>query len=195
LRSIGWFSSHRAIASLSAADGELFYLTLLCSAISVVVSQAEQVHMHVRPARPGEAEQISALCFRSKAHWGYDAAFMAHSLESLTVSADQIAAGDVWVAEVDGVVLGMVALAKLEEPGLVDLDKLFVEPAHLRSGAGRALMDFAIVEARRRGYARMAILADPNAAAFYARMGAVYLREKASDAIPGRVLPYFEITL
>jgi predicted N-acetyltransferase YhbS len=150
--------------------------------------------MHVRPARPGEAEQISALCVRSKAHWGYDAAFMAHSLESLTVSADQIAAGDVWVAEADGAVLGMVALAKLE-PSLVDLDKLFVEPARLRSGAGRALMDFAIAEARRRGFARMAILADPNATAFYARMGAVYLREKASDAIPGRVLPYFEITL
>jgi hypothetical protein len=56
-------------------------------------------------------------------------------------------------------------------------------------------MDFAIGEARRRGFRRMVILADPNAAAFYRRAGARYLGEKASDAIPGRLLPYFEIML
>ena len=148
----------------------------------------------VRLARPVEAEAISALCFRSKAHWGYDDLFMAQSRESLIVHRPQIEAGDVWVAEIDGKVAGMVALAVLD-PTLVDLDKLFVEPAQIGTGAGRALMDVAIAEARRRGYARMAILADPNAAKFYERFGATYLQHKASDAIPGRVLPYFELTL
>ena len=149
----------------------------------------------VRIARLAEAEGLSGLCRRSKAHWGYDDAFMRLSRDSLTVTARQVENGDVWVAEVDGALVGVVALAAMEEPSLVDLDKLFVEPTHMRSGAGRALMVFAIEEARRRGYARMAILADPNAAKFYEQMGAVYLCEKASDAIPGRVLPYFELKL
>lgn len=150
--------------------------------------------IHVRLARPEEAEGISALCFRSKAHWGYDAAFMALSRASLIVHPPQVEAGDVWVAECGGQIAGMVALAELD-PSLVDLDKLFVEPAFIGSGIGRALMDVAIAEAKRRGYARMAILADQNAAKFYERIGATYLRHKASDAIPGRELPYFEITL
>jgi len=150
---------------------------------------------HVRLARPEEAEDLSALCFRSKAHWGYDADFMAQSRASLMVQRAQIEAGDVWVVEVDGKIAGMVALAKLDDPKLIDLDKLFVEPAHIGSGAGRALMEVAIAEARRRGYSRMAILADPHAAKFYERLGAVFMDERASDAIPGRRLPYFELTL
>jgi len=151
--------------------------------------------MHVRLARPDEANVLSELCFRSKAHWGYDEAFMAQARPSLTVERRQIEAGDVWVAEDGGALAGMVALAAMEDPTLVDLDKLFIEPSSIKRGAGRALMDFAIGEARRRGYARLAILADPNAAPFYAKLGATYLGEKASDAILGRVLPYFEITL
>ena len=151
--------------------------------------------LQVRPARPSEAEAISALCLRSKAHWGYDEAFMARARRTLMVSAEQIGAGDVWVAETGGEIAGMVALAKLDDPTLVDLDKLFVEPAHIGSGAGRALMSVAIQEARRRGYARMAILADPNAATFYEKLGATFIDDRASEAIPGRLLPYFELTL
>jgi GNAT superfamily N-acetyltransferase len=151
--------------------------------------------MRIRAARADEAGPISALCFRSKAYWGYDDAFMALARASCTVHSAQIECGDVWVAEVDGRITGMVALAKLDEPGLVDLDKLFVEPAHIGSGAGRALMMFAIAEARRRGYARMAILADVNAAKFYEKIGATFVDERPSDAISGRNLPYFELTL
>ena len=40
----------------------------------------------------------------------------------------------------------------------------------------------------------MTILADPNAAAFYERMGARYLRHAPSDAIPGRTLPSMSTT-
>ena len=149
----------------------------------------------IRPARLEEAEALSSLCKRSKAHWGYDDVFMAQARPSLTVGVAQIEAGNVWVAEVGDALAGMVALAPLSEPGLVDLDKLFIDPAHIGSGVGRTLLNAAINEARRRGYRRMAILADPNAAKFYERMSARYLDERSSDAIPGRLLPYFELTL
>ena len=39
----------------------------------------------VRSARAGEAASLTALCLRSKAHWGYDAEFMRLCVPSLTV--------------------------------------------------------------------------------------------------------------
>ena len=41
----------------------------------------------------------------------------------------------------------------------------------------------------------MTILADPNAAPFYERMGATFMRMAPSDAIPGRSLPLYEYDL
>ena len=74
----------------------------------------------------------------------------------------------------------------LPDGDTADLDALFVDPPAIGSGAGRALFEAAVVLARRQGARRMTILADPNAAAFYERMGARYLRHAPSDAIPGR---------
>ena len=107
-----------------------------------------------------------------------------------------IAAGDGWVATgADGQIAGVVALAPGDAPGALDLNKLFIEPRHIRSGVGRALLAHAIAEARRRGAGRLTILADPNAAAFYERAGAVRIGEAPSDAVPGRLLPLYEVRL
>ncbi len=35
-----------------------------------------KVDWTIRAARPGEADALSALCLRSKAHWGYDDDFL-----------------------------------------------------------------------------------------------------------------------
>jgi GNAT superfamily N-acetyltransferase len=114
----------------------------------------------------------------------------------LQVGVRQIAAGDVWVATTaDGSLAGVAALAPGEQPDTLDLDKLFVEPRHIRAGFGRTLLDHATREAKRRGAARLTILADPYAAAFYERRGARRVGEAPSDAIPGRLLPLYEITL
>ena len=75
------------------------------------------------------------------------------------------------------------------------MNKLFIEPRHIRNGVGRALLAHAIAEARRRGAGRLTILADPNAAAFYERAGAVRIGEAPSDAVPGRLLPLYEVRL
>ena len=39
------------------------------------------------------------------------------------------------------------------------------------------------------------LIADPNAAAFYERVGATFVRNEPSDAIPGRLLPLYEYDL
>ena len=150
----------------------------------------------IRPARVEEALALSKLCVRSKASWGYDEAFMALARDVLEVSPEQIAAGDVWVATAPGgSVAGMVALGPSEQSNTLDLDKLFVEPQRIRTGVGRVLLAHAVIEARRRGANRLTILADPYAAGFYERNGARRIGEAPSDAIPGRSVPLFEITL
>ena len=141
----------------------------------------------IRPARAEEAGALSDLCFRSKAVWGYDAGLMALMPAALEVAPEEIADGNVWVATgVDGQIAGVVALAPGDAPGVLDLNKLFVEPRHIRSGVGRALLSHAIAEARQRGAQRLTILADPNAAGFYERNGAVQIGKAPSDAVPGR---------
>jgi len=148
----------------------------------------------VRPARIEEAAALSDLCFRSKAVWGYDEAFMALCREPLRVKPAEIAAGDVWVAAaIDESIAGIAALAPGEGPATLDLDKLFVESNWISGGIGRLLLTHAIVEAKRRGAKRLTILADPNAAKFYERNGARFIRMAPSDAIPGRFVPLYEI--
>ena len=150
--------------------------------------------MQVRSAKPGESQSLTALCVRSKAHWGYDAAFMKLSAVTLAVGEDDIATGRVLVAVDDtNRMIGMASV--LPEGETSDLDALFVDPPAIGSGAGRALFEAAVSLARRQGARRMTILADPNAAAFYERMGARYLRNAPSDAIPGRTLPFYEYDL
>src|SRR5690349_20838193 len=98
--------------------------------------------MVVRIAKPGEGQSLTALCMRSKAHWGYDARFMEMSAASLTVSEADIVAGRVLVAVDDGgAVRGMASVVAEGETS--DLDMLFVDPPAIGSGAGRALFDAA----------------------------------------------------
>jgi GNAT superfamily N-acetyltransferase len=144
----------------------------------------------VRAARAGEAEALTALCMRSKAHWGYDAEFMRLSQASLTVSDADIASRRVLVAERQSLVFGV---ARVEPDG--ELGLMFVDPLVLNRGVGRVLFEAAVALARRLGAQRMAILAEPNAAPFYERMGARFVTNAPSDAIPGRTLPLYEYDL
>ncbi len=148
----------------------------------------------LRPARPGEAESLTALCLRSKAHWGYDDEFMRLCVPALTMREDSIAEGRVLVATNEaGVALGTVSVERDGDDA--ELALMFVEPSAIGSGAGRLLFEGALALARRLGHGRMTILADINAAPFYERMGARFLRNAPSDAIPGRTLPLYEYDL
>lgn len=150
--------------------------------------------IRIRAARPGEAAALSALCWRSKRHWGYDAAFMRRCAASLAVSPAAIGDGLVWVAvDGDDRPLGVV---QLELAGVAfDLDKLFVDPAAIGSGLGAVLFRHSLAEVRRRGGRRLTVLADPHAVGFYERMGCQFVSMAPSDAVPGRELPLYAVDL
>jgi GNAT superfamily N-acetyltransferase len=150
--------------------------------------------LKIRNAEVAECDTLSALCIRSKAHWGYDDAFMDASREALTVSPDMVRENRVWVAEDRGEILGVAALEPVE-PGTVELALLFVEPGAMGRGVGRLLFRHAVHMAAARGARRMEILADPGAVPFYERMGARKRGTRPSDAIPGRRLPFLGMNL
>jgi GNAT superfamily N-acetyltransferase len=151
--------------------------------------------MMLRAARAEEAATLTALCVRSKRHWGYDDDFMARCAGSLAVPDQAIARGNVRVAvDETGRALGTAQLSPPFDDA-IELDKLFVDPRVIGQGVGAALLRWAIDETRARGAKRLVILADPHAAKFYEKMGARFLRMAPSDAIPGRELPFYEVDL
>ncbi len=149
--------------------------------------------MHVRPAHVEEAADLSDLALRSKAHWGYDAAFIEACRDDLTISGDDISRGLVFVLEDGEHVIGFYALWGVETEAM--LTDLFVEPDHIGRGHGRRLWDHAVETAQRLGYAIVTVHSDPHAEDFYRVMGAVRVGVVPSTVFPDRLLPLMHFTL
>jgi len=147
----------------------------------------------LRPARADEAPALSALCMASKAHWGYDAAFLAACREELTLRPADLDPARLAVAERAGAPAGVVQISVAGE--VAELEKLFVAPDRIGGGVGAALLSWAAATAHRLGARRLRIESDPQAVPFYARMGARQVGEAASGSIPGRMLPLLELQL
>ena len=134
-----------------------------------------------------ELPGLSALCFRSKAVWGYDDDFMRACHAELTIEPNDLRTSLIAVAEMNGEIVGV---AQIQVNGNeADLVKLFVEPTTLRRGVGKALFLWATNEATSRGVGRLVIEADPDAAPFYRQLGAKDCGVAPSASIPGRILP------
>ncbi len=150
----------------------------------------------LRPAHPSEAELLSALALRSKAHWGYAPAFLDACRRELTYTEDDIQSDESHfvVAEEESSCIGFYSLVRTSSD-VAELDALFVEPSHIGRGLGRALIDHATRLAAGWGISRMIIQGDPHAEAFYRAAGGVRTGYRESGSIPGRYLPLFTIDL
>ena len=147
----------------------------------------------LRPARLSEAESLTELCMRSKAVWGYDADFMTACRSELAITEEKLVQSAVQVAVVDGRVVGV---ARLTVTGAdAELEALFVEPRELNGGIGRALFEWAVSVCRIRKVRTLAIDADPGAAAFYRRMGALDAGVVPSGSIAGRFIPKLTLSI
>ena len=143
--------------------------------------------MRIRDARAAELPELSELCLRSKAVWGYDLAFIEACRAELTLRPEELETTGIAVAEDGRGIAGVVQVAIEGEQA--ELLKLFVDPARIGGGIGRMLFDWAVAAARRSGASRLVIESDPGAAAFYRRMGARDAGLAPSGSVPGRMLP------
>lgn len=143
--------------------------------------------MTIRRARLDEADALTALATRAKAHWGYDDAFMERVRDAMALSADDVEAHEVWVLEnAPGRVVGFHRVIAGDP---AELEDMWVEPDAMGNGHGRRLFEHAVAIARADGATTLELDADPNALGFYERMGMTRIGETASTLIPGRALP------
>lgn len=157
--------------------------------------------LRIRRARADEgrtlAPVLTRLSRRSKAHWGYDPDVLGRWLDDLAISAEDIDRDVVLVAEVGDEPARIAGFARvtegartaLAEPPPAQLKDLWVEPADIGSGVGRALFAAACEVARTLPADQLLIMADPNAEGFYLRMGARRIGEERSEVVDGRGLP------
>jgi GNAT superfamily N-acetyltransferase len=101
----------------------------------------------------------------------YREQLLAHP-DAIELPVEQIDAGFVRVAEVEGATAGFAVLLPAAQ-GACELDGLFVEPGHWRAGIGRRLIEDAVEIARGRGATRIDVIVNPDAVAFYVRVGFV----------------------
>lgn len=150
--------------------------------------------VRIRPGRADESARLSDLALRSKAHWGYSDAFLEACRDELSLAAADFGTDVVFVLERGHEIAGFYVLEPLSADD-VELGFLFVEPAEMGRGCGKRLLAHARDEAKRRGWRRIVVQSDPNAAAFYASCGARVVGVAPSASIPGRELPLLEIDL
>lgn len=147
----------------------------------------------IRPARVTEADVLTDLALRSKAHWGYDADFLAACRDELTVAANDVERRRAMVADRDGHVLGFATLEGEPPTGVMGM--MFVEPQAIGQGLGRLLFERTIAAGRDLGFTELTIDADPNAESFYRAMGAVRTGSVPSGSIADRVLPQMVVAI
>ena len=145
--------------------------------------------MEIRPAAENEAQLLSALALRAKAHWGYPREALEGWRSQLAISAEQIRGKPTFVAVVRGEVAGFCSL--LRSRAACELDNLWVAPEFMHRGIGRALLHHALETAARAGAAELTVDADPNAEAFYLECGAIRRGQVPAPipGHPGRVRP------
>ncbi len=147
----------------------------------------------IRAPTIDELSDLSDLCLRSKAVWGYDEEFMDACRGELSFEPRDLELTPIAVAEHDGTPIGVAQVKVVDDEA--DLLKLFVEPSALRSGTGKALLVWATDVAKKLDATRLIIEADPDAAPFYRRMGAYDVGQAPSDSVPGRMLPKLVMNL
>jgi N-acetylglutamate synthase-like GNAT family acetyltransferase len=120
----------------------------------------ENRELRLRAARIDELAALTELCLRSKAVWGYDEAFMRACRTELALAPRDLQTSRIQIAERDGKIIGVAQIAVAGTGA--SLEKLFVEPDILRSGAGRRLFEWAAAAAREQGARTLTIEADPE---------------------------------
>ena len=124
----------------------------------------------MRRARPDEAAAVAALV--EAAFTRHVAAVGRRPAPMDDDHAGHIARGDQWVAEEDGALVAAAVL--LERDDHLVVDNVAVAPDRQGRGHGRALLEFAADEARRRGRCELRLCTNAAMAdnlVFYPRLG------------------------
>ena len=131
-------------------------------------AMSEPAELTIRLARVEEQDELEALQRRASLALGEYNEQLEAEPDAIELPAQQIEGGAVIVAERDDRIAGFAVVLIDDEEA--ELDGLFVEPRHWRSGIGTALVQVCVYQARRRGLSMM-VIANPSARGFYEKCG------------------------
>ncbi len=148
---------------------------------------------NIQAAESTDAERLSKITKRSKAHWGYSKEQMTLWDEELTILPDYIEENIVFNLIVDFDIVAYYSMVHMDETH-IQLDNLFVLPDYIKNGLGSLLLGEAIVLAQELGYSIMLLDSDPNSTGFYEYHGFQVVGQKETS-IEGRFLPIMALRL
>jgi len=135
--------------------------------------------MEIRRSVPEEAQPLTKIALNAKQYWGYPENWIKHWEHDLTISEDFIRNNHVYVAEENGEICGFYALCV--DGTRAELEHMWVAPTHIGTGVGKELFLDAMNRSTTLNVRQVSITSDPNAAGFYARMGATQVGEVESE--------------
>jgi ribosomal protein S18 acetylase RimI-like enzyme len=147
-------------------------------------------------AAPELAASLTRIALAAKRYWDYPERWIEIWTPILTLTPQYVAMNPTYVAVEDGSPAGFYALVWLQGRSRIQLDHLWLAPEWIGRGLGRSLFEHAAATARALGARVVDIEAEPNAEAFYRRMGARRTGERTGriEDQP-RVLPLMELEL
>jgi N-acetylglutamate synthase-like GNAT family acetyltransferase len=150
--------------------------------------------IEIRRATLNEADKLTALAHAAKRHWNYPQAWIDSWASELTITPEFIAHNEVFVAIIDNAIAGCCALVVGES--LAELEHMWIYPEQMGKGIGRALFEHASRRATHLRFCELELSADPNAEAFYERLGAKRIGDIRADMFgQSRVLPRMRVDL
>ena len=141
-------------------------------------------------AEPNEAQFLSELALRSKAHWGYSLEFMEACKSELSHTPEQLQ-NDKYIYNViikGGIIIGFYKLENILQETVI-LEALFLEPSEISFGFGRKIFEHAKSVAAEQGGRFIEVQSDPYAEDFYKSVGMKVIGKTESGSIIGRYLP------
>lgn len=117
-----------------------------------------------------ERKELEALQWRSSLFNSGDRDALLANPDAIALPVEQIASGQVFVAERGNKIVGFAAVLTRAD-GDTELDGLFVEPNIWRGGVGRFLVVRCAEYARARGSTALHVIGNPHAEAFYIACG------------------------
>lgn len=142
-----------------------------------------------------DAKSLSRISKASKAYWGYPAAWLELWRNDLEVTAAYLTQHPTFVLQntVNSTYTGFCIISE-EHTHTLWIEHLWVLPEYIGQGLGSALLNTALQTCVQPGHRLVKVIADPNAAAFYASKGFITVDYHPSQ--PGdRKLPVMEKSL
>ncbi len=124
----------------------------------------------IRTAALAEQKALEALQLRASLTNEGDREALLANPDAIKIPLEQIAAGRVFVSELNGVTVGFSAIEPRVD-GETELDALFVEPNIRRQGVGRLMVEYCAEIARTQGSKALHVTGNPHAVDFYIACG------------------------